>query len=102
MQNDIPEVRTLPAAIWEERLGGTITDAQTGIAIKANEQVRNLLTGQLVMVSTALSVGAITAATPQDIWDADGVKHTLRTDELIGLILRHGQAWAAMFAEFAP
>ncbi len=88
--------------IWQQKLDGTITDAQTGITIKANEQVRNLLSGQLVMVATALSVGEITADTPQDIWDADGTKHTLSTAQLIGLLLRHGKAWAAMFSEFAP
>jgi hypothetical protein len=91
-----------PEQIWWTKLNGTITDAPTGISIRASEEVRNILTGQLVMVTTAISVGALTHATPQDIWDANGVKHTMPASDLIGLILRHGQAWAAMFAEFAP
>lgn len=95
---------TAPSAemIWRDKLAGRIVDATTGIEIEANEAVRNLLTGQLVMITTALNLGAITTSTPQDIWDADGVKHTMTTLELISLILRHGAAWQAMFAEFAP
>lgn len=88
--------------IWHDKLAGSIVDISTGIEIEANEAVRNLLTGQLVMVTTALNLGAITINTPQDIWDAFGVKHTMTTLELISLILRHGAAWQAMFAEFAP
>lgn len=96
------EANPSPESIWWAKLNGTITDAQTGIEIAASENVRNILTGQLVMVTTAINVGAITASTPQDIWDHHGVKHTMPASDLIGLILRHGQAWAAMFAEFAP
>jgi hypothetical protein len=90
------------AEIWADKLAGTITDPVTGIAINANESTRNVLTGQLTMTLAALSAGAITPATPQDIWDAAGVKHTLTTAELIGLMLRYGAAWQALFAEFAP
>jgi hypothetical protein len=96
------EANPSPEQIWWTKLNGTITDAPTGISIRASEEVRNILTGQLVMVTTAISVGAMTPATPQDIWDANGVKHTMPASDLIGLILRHGQAWAAMFAEFSP
>lgn len=88
--------------VWQQKLAGRITDPVTGIQIEANEGVRNILTGQLTMTMAALSVGAIQPTTPQDIWDADGAKHTLATSDLIALILRHGAQWQAMFAEFAP
>jgi hypothetical protein len=96
------EAHPSPEQIWWGKLNGTLIDATTGIEISASENVRNILTGQLVMVTTAISVGAITTSTMQDIWDVHGVKHSMPASELIGLILRHGQAWAAMFAEFAP
>lgn len=96
------EANPSPEVIWWQKLNGTITDATTGIEISASESVRNILTGQLVLVSTALQLGAIQPSTPQDIWDVHGVKHTMPASELTALILRHGIAWAAMFAEFAP
>lgn len=91
-----------PEEVWAQKLAGTITDPVTGIAIHASEDVRNILTGQLTMTLAALSAGVISTATPQDIWDASGVKHTLTTQDLMGLILRYGAQWQAMFAEFAP
>jgi hypothetical protein len=91
-----------PEQIWWDKLAGTISDGPTGIVISASEPTRIILTGQLAMVSVALQVGAITPSTPQDIWDSAGTKHTLPTSDLIALLLRHGQAWAALFAEFAP
>ncbi len=98
----IPVIPPTPQQIWRTKLAGRITDSATGIQIEASEAVRNLLTGQLVMVTTALQFGLITAETPQSIWDADSQPHTLTTTALIALILRHGAAWQAMFVEFAP
>lgn len=97
-----PAAPKSPQEIWWEKLSGTITDGPTRIEIAANEATRNLVTGQMVMVTTALNVGAITASTPQDIWDVHGAKHTLPTADLIALILRYGAAWSAMYSEFAP
>lgn len=91
-----------PEMIWLEKLNSNITDAPTGIVISANEATRNLVTGQLLMVTTAINLGQISGSTPQDIWDKNGLKHTMPASELIGLIFRYGVAWSAIHEEFAP
>lgn len=99
----IPEpIAPSQEVIWQNKLAGRIIDEETGIQIEAKESVRNLLTGQLVMITTALSIGKLTTETLQEFWDADGTKHILTVADLIGLILRYGIAWQAMHSEFAP
>jgi len=87
---------------WQEKLAGRFTDPLTGIEIDMREDVRNLLTGQVVLVTTAINLGAIKPDEQVAIWDADGKKHALPASDLIGLILRYGQAWSEAFDKFAP
>jgi len=87
---------------WQEKLAGRFTDPLTGIEIDMREDVRNLLTGQVVLVTTAINIGAMKPDEQVAIWDADGKKHALPASDLIGLILRYGQAWSEAFDKFAP
>jgi hypothetical protein len=87
---------------WLLFLDGVITDPVTGIALKANRNARNDFIGQATLIREALDAGAITAASPMPIWDAENNEHALTVAELRGLLLRYGIAWQTAFNQLAP
>jgi len=95
-----PEPTPSVEQIWADKLAGFLT--VNGLDLKANRSAKNDFTGMFTLISGGIAAGAITAATPIDIWDAHNAKHTLPASEILALLLGYGFAWQAMFNEFAP
>lgn len=94
--------RINPAAEWEAFLSGHVEDEVTGIRLKANRQARNDFIGQATLLREAVDAGLVTNASPQSVWDEDGVEHVLTAAEVRALLLRYGIAWQSAFNLLAP
>lgn len=77
-------------------------DTTTGIRLKCTEYAQAKFTSQVALTRLALSLGAITGATEQTLWDADNTEHTLSTDAFLLLMLRYGMHCKAIFDQYAP
>jgi hypothetical protein len=71
-----------------------------GFTLALGEADRNAFTQMLVLVNTALGVGAITQETPQTIADIDGVTHTVTTEQFIMLMLGYGQHYMELWSTY--
>jgi hypothetical protein len=89
-------------ASWEAFLAGSITDPDTGIALKASFKARNDFVGQVTLIREALDAGLLTAASPMSIWDAANTEHALTVAQIRSLLLRYGIAWQTAFNQLAP
>ncbi len=90
------------AQLWVDFLAGSITDSVTGIALKANRSAKNDFVAMFTLLNAAIAIGAATAETPQEIWDASNVKHELPVGDILALLIRYGFAWQAAFNALAP
>lgn len=105
VEADIANPRELPVdpvVAWNEFLAGSITDASTGLELKASIAACNRFTAMETLLKSALEHGAITGESNVSLWDRSNVEHVLTVNACRALLLRYGIAWQSAFNALAP
>jgi hypothetical protein len=87
------EVSETPSQVlpFGEKFDSGYFDETEQVKIKTSKDAQQKFTGAVVMINSALMVGAMTGESPTDFWDYNGQKHTISAGRFIGLMLRYGQ-----------